>query len=160
MMKLMSILQRITDLGYTLPAAPSPVANYVPAIIVGNELRTSGQIPVVDGELVYKGSVPSQQSIQNATEAAKICGLNAIAVAQTALEGKLNRIEGVLQLRCYVASDIGFDGHSTVANGVSDLMVEILGEEGRHSRVAMGSIGLPLGATVEVEVVFKIVPDC
>ncbi|MBC8421614.1 RidA family protein [bacterium] len=152
----MSHLQRIDELGYSLPEAPAPVANYVPAIIVGNELRTSGQIPTMDGDLVYQGSVPSQQSIENATQAAKMCGLNAIAAAKATLEGDLDRIEGVLQLRVFVASDVGFDGHSTVANGVSDLMVDIFGDRGRHTRVAMGSIGLPLGATVEVEVIFQI----
>ncbi len=152
----MSHLQRIDELGYSLPEAPIPVANYVPAIIVGNELRTSGQIPMVDGVLAYQGRVPSEQSIGNATQAAKICGLNAIAVANTTLEGDLDRIEGVLQLRVFVASDVGFEGHSTVANGVSDLMVEVFGDQGRHTRVAMGSIGLPLGATVEVEATFKI----
>ena len=154
----MSIQKRIEELGYTIPVTPAPVANYVPAIIVGSELRTSGQIPIVDGELRFKGSVPSKQSIENAIEAARICGLNAIAVAGSTLGGNLERLGGVLQVRVFVASDIGFDGHSAVANGVSDLMVDIFGDSGKHIRVAMGSIGLPLGATTEVEVVFKIKP--
>ena len=151
-----TISKRIEELGVSLPVAPNPVANYVPAIIVGDELRTSGQIPVIDGELLYRGSVPSKQSIENAVEAAKICGLNAIAVAKNILNGTLERIEGVRQLRVYVASDVGFDEHSIVANGVSDLMVAIFGDSGKHIRVAMGSSGLPLGATVEVEVIFQI----
>lgn len=151
-----TINQRIEKLGYSLPDAPNPVANYVPAIIVGEELRTSGQIPMVNGALLFKGTVPSSQTIEDAGEAAKICGLNAIAVAKKMLEGNLERIVRVLQVRVFVASDQGFEGHSAVANGVSDLMVDIFGDAGRHSRVAMGSIGLPLGATVEVEVVFQI----
>ena len=114
---------------------------------------------MVDGSLQYRGSVPSQQSIENAVDAAKICGLNALAVANFTLEGNLDRIERVLQLRVYVASNAGFGGHSVVANGVSDLMVAIFGEHGRHTRVAMGSIGLPLGATVEVEVIFQIAQE-
>jgi len=157
MMKPMStISHRIEKLGYTLPVAPDPVANYVPAIIVGEELRTSGQIPIVNGELLFKGPVPSSQTIEDAAAAAKVCGLNAIAVAEKMLEGNLERIVRVLQLRVFVASDQGFEGHSAVANGVSDLMVDIFGDAGRHIRVAMGSIGLPLGSTVEVEVVFQI----
>ena len=152
----MTIRGRLEELGYTLPTAPKPVANYVPAIIVGTELRTSGQIPMIDGELRYKGSVPSKQSIENAIEAAKICGLNAIAVAGSALSGNLEQLIGVLQVRVFVASDVGFDGHSAVANGVSDLMVDIFGDSGKHIRVALGSIGLPLDATTEVEVVFII----
>lgn len=150
------IIQQLQDLGLQLPVAPTPVANYVPAIICGNELRTSGQLPMQDGKLIYHGSVPNCQSVEQATSAAKLCGLNAIAVAGAALDGDFDRINGVLQLRVFVASDAEFEGHSTVANGASDLMVAIFGENGRHTRVAIGSIGLPLGATVEVEGVFSI----
>ncbi|MBC8202124.1 MAG: RidA family protein [Planctomycetes bacterium] len=150
----MSIQQKIAELGFTLPEAPAPVANYVPAIHVGNEVRTSGQIPMKDGVLLFHGSVPSQQSIEAATTAAQLCGLNAIAAAATAI-GDLEKLQGVLQLRVYIASDAKFQAHSSIANGVSDLMVNIFGEAGRHTRVAMGSIGLPLGATVEVEAVFS-----
>ncbi len=151
----MSIVKRIEELGLQLPEAPSPVANYIPAIVVGNEIRTSGQIPMVCGELLYKGTVPSAQSIENATEAAKCCGLNAIAAAG-AVAGGVDSICGVLQIRVCIASDAGFEGHATIANGVSDLMIAIFGDEGKHTRVAMGSIGLPLGATVEVEAVFSL----
>ncbi len=148
------ITQRLQELGITLPEAPSPVANYISAIKVGNEIRTSGQIPMVGGELLYSGSVPSVQSIETATKAAACCGLNALAVAGSAAGG-VDCLTGLLQLRVYIASDAGFDGHSTIANGVSDLMVSIFGDKGAHTRVAMGSIGLPLGATVEVEAVFS-----
>jgi len=153
-----SVQKRIQELGVSLPSAPDPVANYVPAIMVGNELRTSGQIPMQGGQLLYKGTVPSCQSVENAQKAAAVCGLNAIAVASTLLGGDLDRITRVLSLRVYVASDANFDDHSTVANGVSDLMVAIFCEYGRHTRVAMGANTLPLGATVEVEVVFEIGP--
>ena len=151
-----SVQKRIQELGFSLPLAPDPVANYVPSIIVGNELRTSGQIPTQDGQLLFKGTVPTSQSIEDAQKAAEICGLNAIAVASNSLDGDLDRITRVLSLRVYVACDPAFEGHSTVANGVSDLMVAIFGDSGMHTRVAMGAISLPLGATVEVEVVFEI----
>ncbi len=151
----MTIQQRIDELGLVIPEVPKPVANYLPAVRVGNEMRTSGQIPMKNGNLMFKGSVPSAQSIEAATEAATICGLNAIAAAAELL-GSLEAIVGVSQLRVFIASDVGFEGHSTIANGVSDLMVSIFGDAGRHSRVAMGSIGLPLGATVEVEAVFEV----
>ena len=155
MMEIMTIQERFEKLGLVLPDAPTPVANYIPAIQVGNQIRTSGQIPMRNGELLFKGSVPSAQSVEAATEAAQLCGLNAIAAAGAAIGG-VEKIKGVLQLRVYIASDIGFEGHSTIANGVSDLMVGIFGDAGAHTRVAMGSIGLPLGATVEVEAVFAI----
>ncbi len=151
----MTIQQRIDELGLVLPEMAQPVANYIPATKVGNEVRTSGQIPLKNGDLMFKGPVPSSQSIEAATEAAKLCGLNAIAAASSTT-GDLEKLSGVLQLRVYIASDVGFEGHSVVANGVSDLMVSIFGDAGRHTRVAMGSIGLPLGATVEVEAVFAI----
>lgn len=153
-MVIMGIQKRLAELGLTLPEAPTPVANYIPAIRSGKEIRTSGQIPMVKGELLYKGTVPSAQAIEDATEAAKCCGLNALAVAAN-VAGGVDNVIGVLQLRVYIASDAGFDEHSTIANGVSDLMVAIFGEAGKHTRVAMGSIGLPLGATVEVEAVFS-----
>jgi enamine deaminase RidA (YjgF/YER057c/UK114 family) len=148
------IKTRLQELGITLPEAPTPVANYISAIKVGNEIRTSGQIPMVSGELLFKGSVPSKQSVETATQAAACCCLNAIAVAASAAGG-VDNLTGVLQLRVYIASDAGFEGYSTIANGVSDLMISIFGEKGKHTRVAMGSIGLPLGATVEVEAVFS-----
>ena len=152
----MTIETKLKELGIEIPKISTPVANYIPAIIVGNELRTSGQIPVMDGELQFKGCVPSEQSVENAVSAARLCGLNAIAAARALLGGDLNRITRVTQLKVYVASDIGFEGHSTIANGASDLMVAIFGDAGRSIRVAMGVIGLPLGSTVEVEAIFEV----
>ncbi|MBC8522356.1 RidA family protein [PVC group bacterium] len=149
-------LQRITELGLKLPDPPNPVATYVPSIFCGNILLTSGQIPILDGILQFKGTVPSSQPIEAATRAAELCGLNALAVAQVALDGDLDRIKRVVQLRIFVASDQGFADQSIVANGVSDLMVYIFGDNGRHVRVALGSVGLPLDATVEVEAAFEI----
>ena len=152
----MTIETKLKELGIEIPEISTPVANYIPAIIVGNELRTSGQIPMLDGELQFKGCVPSEQSVENAVSAARLCGINAIASAGALLGGDLNRITRVTQLKVYVASDIGFEGHSTIANGASDLMVAIFGDAGRSIRVAMGAIGLPLGSTVEVEAIFEV----
>jgi len=84
-----------------------------------------------------------------------MCSLNALAVAASAIGGDLNAIKRVLHLRVFIASDAGFEGHSTIANGASDLMVAIFGDSGRHTRAAMGASGLPLGATVEVEALFE-----
>ena len=152
----MTILERIKSLGLSLPPVSAPVANYVPAVKCGNEIRTSGQIPFVDGQLQYTGSIPSNQTVQDGIRAAEICGLNTIAAAASLLNGDVEKIAGVTQLKVYVASDAGFDQHSLVANGASDLMVAIFGDAGKHARVAMGSIGLPGGSTVEVEAVFEI----
>ena len=151
-----TVLQRIHELGFMLPTPPNPVATYVPTIFCGNILLTSGQIPMVNGELRYKGPVPSAQPLEAAINAAEMCGLNTLAVASDALHGDLERISRVVQLRVFVASDLGFTDQSLVANGVSDMMVAIFGDAGKHVRVALGSIGLPLGATVEVEAAFEI----
>ena len=151
----MTILERIKSLGLSLPPVSAPVANYVPAVKCGNEIRTSGQIPIVEGKLQYIGSIPSSQTVQDGIRAAEICGLNTIAAAASLLDGDVERITGVTQIKVYVASDAGFDEQSLVANGASDLMVAIFGEAGKHARVAMGSIGLPAGSTVEVEAVFE-----
>ena len=150
------VLHRLQELGLTLPPAPNPVATYVPSVFCGNILLTSGQIPMLDGELQFKGSVPSEQPIEAAIKAAELCGLNALSVAGAALDGDLDRIKRVLQLRVFIASDRGFTSQSLVANGVSDLMVAIFDDAGRHVRVALGSVGLPLGATVELEATFEI----
>jgi len=152
----MSIKERIETLGHTLPIAPTPVANYIPAIKSGNEVMTSGQVPFVNGTNQFTGSIPSKQSVQDGAKAAELCALNAIAAAATVLGGDVNRITGVKLLKVYVASDAGFGDHPIVANGASDLMVAIFGDAGKHIRVALGAIGLPLESTVELEATFTI----
>ena len=152
----MSIKERIESLGHTLPIAPTPVANYIPAIKSGNEIITSGQVPISNGAIVYTGSIPSKQSVESGAKAAELCALNAIAAAATVLDGDVDRITGVKSLKVYVASDAGFADHPKVANGASDLMVAIFGDTGKHIRVAIGSIGLPLESTVELEATFTI----
>ncbi len=154
MIEVMSIKDRIESLGHTLPVAPTPVANYIPAVKSGQEVMTSGQVPVAGGAIQYVGSIPSQQSIEAGAKAAELCALNAIAAAASVLDGDVERITGVKSLKVYVASEAGFTDHPKVANGASDLMVAIFGEQGKHIRVAMGSIGLPLGSTVELEATF------
>ena len=150
------VLERINELGFTLPDSPKPVATYVPYIMRESLLYTSGQIPMVNGVLQFQGAIPSSQPIEAGIESAQLCGLNTLAVASSALDGDLDRISRVMQLKVYVASDPGFTDQSLIANGVSNLMVAIFGEKGRHVRAAVGSIGLPLGATTEVEAVFEL----
>ena len=152
----MSIKERIESLGHSLPIAPAPVANYIPAIKSGNEIMTSGQVPISNGAIVYTGTIPSKQSVESGAKAAELCALNAIAAAATVLDGDVDRITGVKSLKVYVASDAGFADHPKVADGASDLMVAIFGDTGKHIRVAIGSIGLPLESTVELEATFTI----
>jgi enamine deaminase RidA (YjgF/YER057c/UK114 family) len=151
-----SILDRLRDLGLELPEAPKPVASYVPCVRTGNLLFVSGQIPIRGGDLVASGPVPSRVSVETARLAAAQCLLNGLAVARDALDGDLGRIVRVVRLGVFVASDPGFNDQPVVANGASDLLVELLGEAGRHARAAVGSVALPLGAPVEVEMVLEV----
>jgi len=147
---------RLTALGITLPAAPKPVAAYIPAVRTGNLVFISGQIPMRDGRLVATGPVPSQVAVEAAAEAARQCVLNGLAVLAGMLEGDLDRVKQIVRLGVFVCSDPGFTEQPKVANGASTLLQDIFGEAGRHARAAVGSVALPLGATVEVEMLAEV----
>ena len=148
-----SVQQRLLDAGVALPPAPKPVAAYVPSVRAGDLVFVSGQIPLRDGALTATGPVPSEVTVEAATAAARQCVINALAVLADALDGDLDQVRRIVRLGVFVASDTGFKGQPTVANGASELLLEVFGEAGRHARAAVGSVGLPLGATVEVEMV-------
>ncbi|MCH2132575.1 MAG: RidA family protein [Phycisphaerales bacterium] len=151
-------MHTLDTLGIVLPEAPKPVASYVPAVRAGNLLYISGQVPFRDGSLVFTGPVPSKTSLEEAQEAARICAINALAVARGALDGDLDRVEQIVRLGVFVASDPSFTDQPKVANGASDLMVEVFGPAGQHARAAVGSVSLPLGASVEVEMILQVRP--
>lgn len=146
---------RLKDLGITLPAPPKPVAAYVPFVRCGNLIYTSGQIPFLDGKLTCTGAVPSAVTLEQARDAARQCVLNCLAIVAGALNGDLNRVRRIVRLGVWVCSDPGFVDQPKVGNGASDLLVEIFGEAGRHARASVGSVALPLGATVEVEMLVE-----
>ena len=146
---------RLAELVITLPAAPAPVAAYIPARRTGNLLFISGQIPVSGGALLAQGIIPTQVSVEKARECARQCVLNALAIAKANL-GSLSAIRQVVRLGVFVCCEPGFHGQPQVANGASELFQEIFGESGRHARAAVGSIDLPLGAPVEIEFLFEV----
>ena len=150
------VLKRLEALGLALPVAPRPVAAYLPAVRSGELIFISGQVPLADGRLTTRGPVPSSVDIDAARDAARTCCLNALAVLSDALDGDLDRVRRIVRLGVFVASDPGFIDQSKVANGASELLVEIFGEAGRHARAAVGSVVLPLGASVEVEMVAEV----
>lgn len=150
------IRDRLEDLGISLPEAPSPVAAYVPAVQAGSLVFISGQVPLSDGRLLASGTVPGNVTLEEAASAARQCGINALAVLSDHLEGDLDRVEQVVRLGVFVASDPGFTDQPKVANGASELMEEVFGDAGRHARAAVGSVGLPLGASVEVEMIVQV----
>ena len=151
-----SIESRLAKLNITLPAAPKPVGAYVPFVRAGNLVFTSGQLPFEGGKLAYVGKVPTEVSVEQGKEAARLAGINAIAVLREACGGDLARVVRIVRIGVYVQSREGFEQQPTVANGASDLMVAVFGEAGRHARAAVGANALPLNAAVEVEVVAEI----
>ena len=152
------VLARLAELGLTLPEVAAPVAAYVPAVLDGDRVWTSGQLPFVAGALPIAGRVGNSDGLVDPTEAAglaRICALNALAAAGSAIDD-LDRIERVIKVVGFVASDPAFTGQPLVINGASELLGQIFSAAGGHARSAVGVAALPLGAPVEVEVVFKL----
>ena len=146
---------RLDELGITLPDAPMPAANYVPTVRTGNLLFISGQVSSGEDGLII-GKLGDGFSIEDAQAAARVCALNLIAQAKAACDGDLDRITRVVKLVGFVNATQDFEQHPQVINGASDLMVEVFGDKGRHSRSAVGTSSLPFGIAVEVEAVFEI----
>jgi len=147
--------QRLEQLGLVLPPAAAPVGAYVPAVQSGNLLFVSGQIALRDGELLHKGKLGSQISLEEGVASARQAGLNALAAAAQAAGG-LDRIERVVQVRVFVNSAPGFTDQPKVANGASELFGQLFGPAGGHARAAIGVSELPLDAAVEVELVAEL----
>lgn len=147
--------ERLKELSIDLPAVTAPVGAYVPALRHGDLLFLSGQVPLVDGKVAYTGKVGDQRTLEDAIAAARVCALNAVAVAADAADG-IDHIAGVLKLVVYVASASGFTDQHKAANGASNVLADIFGEAGRHARAAVGVAELPLNATVEVDVIFAV----
>ena len=147
--------QRLTELGIELPEAPAPAGNYVPSLRVGNLLYLSGAICLVNGEMTHTGKVGDGRDIEYAQAAARVCALNLLAVAKKEL-GDLDKVKQVVQLNGFVNAVPSFADSPKVINGASDLLVEILGDRGRHTRAAVAVTGLPKDSTVEIQAVLEV----
>lgn len=147
---------RLKQLGIALPTASSPVANYVPFVKTGTLVFVAGQLPLLNGAVHYNGIVGQDVTVDEAVNAARLCALNLLAQAKAACDGDLDRIVRVVKLTGFVAAGPHFIDHPKVINGASDLMVEVLGDAGRHARVAVGAPSLPRGAPVEVDAIFEV----
>ncbi len=150
----MSHLARLAELGIALPPVVPPVASYVPASRAGNLVFTSGQLPMVQGAMAHTGLVGGPVTAEQAKELARACALNALA-AVDALVG-IDNVVRVVKVVGFVASAPGFTGQPGVVNGASELFAEIFGEAGQHARSAVGVVGLPLDAPVEVEIIVEV----
>ena len=148
---------RLKDLAITLPPAPSPVANYQPFLVTGNLLFISGQISKDgDGNLIA-GHLGERLATADGARAARVCGLHILAHAHAAL-GTLDRVAPVIRLNGVVSWVPGFTEQPQVINAASDLMVEVFGDAGRHTRAAIGAACLPAGAAVEIDAILEISP--
>jgi enamine deaminase RidA (YjgF/YER057c/UK114 family) len=149
------IEQRLAQIGVTLPTAAAPAANYVPFMISGPLLYTSGQLPLSAGKIAVSGLLGRDTDLTAGKEAARLCAINILAQAKAAL-GDLERIKRLVKITVFVASAPGFNEQHLVANGASDFLVEAIGERGKHARSAVGVAELPLNASVEIEAIFEI----
>lgn len=147
---------RLAELGIELPEAAAPVANYVPYVISGNMVFISGQVTAWNGEFKYIGKLGRDFTAEEGQAAAKLCALNLLAQLKAACDGDLDRVVRVVKLGNFVNSTADFTGQPQVANGASDLMVEIFGDAGKHARFAVGTNVLPLDVAVEIDGVFEI----
>ena len=152
----MTILEKLTELGLTLPAVPTPIAAYVNCVRTGNLLFLSGGLPI-DGDKKIIGKVPSVVSIEQAREGARMAILNRLAVIRDEI-GSLDRVKQIVNLNGFVNSEPDFHGHPQVINGASELLVEIFGEKGKHSRTALGVAALPLDVAVEINLIVEVEP--
>ncbi|MCA2004844.1 MAG: RidA family protein [Ignavibacterium sp.] len=149
------IEEKIKQLGFELPEVAKPLAAYIPAKKIGNLVMTSGQVPVVKGEIKYTGRVGSDLSEEDGQKAAQICALNCLAAIKSVI-GSLDNIEEIVKLTVFVSSSDGFTAQPKVANGASELLGKIFGENGLHVRSAVGVNQLPLNASVEIEMIVRI----
>ena len=151
----MSVKEKISSLGLSLPTAAAPVAAYVPAVKSGNLVFTAGQLPVVDGKLVKEGKVGRDVTAEEAKELAQRCALNALAAIS--LVADLDQIERVVRVGGFVNCAPGFTAIPGVINGASEFLIKIFGDvNGKHARTAVGVAELPLNAPVEVEVIVQL----
>lgn len=148
------VLDKLASLGIALPEAPKAVANYLPAVIAGDTVIVSGQLPLKEGKLTCTGKLGADVSIDDGYAAARQCAINALAALNGVIGGDWDRVAQVVRLGGFVASADGFTDQPKVVNGASDFMVEVFGDQGRHARAAVGVAELPLGAAVEVEFTF------
>lgn len=147
---------RLRELGITLPTPPAPVASYVPFTVQDRTVYVSGQVPLSEEGLQFVGKVGADISVEEAQQAARLCALNILAHVQTACGGDLDNVKQCLKIGGFVNATPDFNQHPLVINGASDLLVDILGDRGKHARFAVGSGSLPANVSVEVDGLFEL----
>ncbi len=151
----MSIENRLSELGITLPQAAAPVASYVPSVEAGGLLHISGQISFAEDGSLIKGRLGEDMELEDGQQAARRCGIMLLAQVRAAL-GSLDRVQRIVKLGVFVNSAPTFTDHPKVTNGATELMQEVFGEAGRHARSAVGVAVLPLGVAVEIDAIVAV----
>jgi enamine deaminase RidA (YjgF/YER057c/UK114 family) len=146
------IEEKLTSLGIELPIPPDPAGSYLPVIVSGKLVFVAGQIPMEGKHIKFTGKIAS---VQIGREAARLCTINILAQLKSSL-GTLDRVKRIVRVTGFVNCDSSFTDHAKVINGASDLLVDIFGEKGKHTRVAVGVVSLPLDSSVEVELIAEI----
>ncbi|MGQ0527856.1 MAG: RidA family protein [Alphaproteobacteria bacterium] len=153
----MNLTEKVKELGYELPAASAPAANYVPYVIADDDmLYISGQVPFLNGQKMHIGKVGEDYSQDQAIEAARACALNILAQANAAVDGDWRKIKRLVKLGGFVNCTPEFISHPAIINGASDMMVAVMGDAGRHARFAVGASSLPFGVAVEIDAIFEL----
>ena len=147
---------RLAELGITIPEPPTPVASYLPYAVTGNLVVVAGQVTLEDGKVKYAGRLGDDLSLEEGESATRLCALNVLSQVKVACGGDLDRVKQVVRLNAFFNSTPDFLDHPRVMNVASDLMAEIFGESGKHTRVAVGVNSLPLGVPVEMDGIFEI----
>lgn len=151
----MSYEKKVQELGIKIPTPGAPTAAYEPGVLIDKMIYVSGQLPMVDGQLQYKGVVGEDVTEEEAYQGARICAINALGVVKN-LVGSLDQVERIVKVEGFVNSAQNVSGQPQCINGASDLFQEIFGDAGKHARFAIGNSGLPLGASVEVGIIVKV----
>jgi len=151
-----NIEQKLKSMNIELPQSVMPAANYVPYTVVGNMVFVSGTLPMKDGKPQDIGKVGKEFTVEQAQATAKLCGINILSHVKAACGGNLDRVKKCVRLGVFVNSAAGFTDQPKVANGVSDFMVGLFGDAGKHARFAVGVSELPFGVAVEVDATFVI----
>lgn len=147
--------QRLAEMGIELPDVVAPLASYVPAVRSGSYVYTSGQVPMVKGQMPVTGKVGAEVDLDAAKDCARVCALNALAAVRS-ITGDLSAVTRIVKVVGYVASDPSFTGQPAVVNGASDLLGQVFGDGGIHARSAVGVVALPLDAPVELELIVEV----
>ncbi len=147
---------RLAELGITIPVPPVPVASYLPYVVTGNLIVVAGQVTLEDGKVKYTGRLGGDISIEDGEAATRLCARNVLSQVKAACGGDLDRVRQVVRLNAFFNSTPDFLDHPRVMNAASDMMADIFGDSGKHTRVGVGVSSLPLGVPVELDGVFEI----